>query len=215
MDKSLFYRIVLELDNCDLDDFSYEHEGKRYMFKEVGDDSWDDQGKYQYKEEQGRLVEIDENYKELKEFNYAVSRTVQRSGSYFSDYYYDHEPYTPIEIVEVVVPEVIIPEHTKEKWVNIRIPEETIEEIKREEDEKAKLELENRQREEEEKKKQAELAKKYSMNNPTIIQEVNKKLQKRKTFTIQDMRQEYFNIVESQDLEGEDWLEYHRKNTLE
>ena len=31
---------------------------------------------------------------------------------------------------------------------------------------------------------------------------------------MKDMQREYFNIVESEGLKDEDWLDYHRNNTL-
>ena len=121
MDKELFAKIVGALGDTDLDDFSYEHEGKRYCFKGVGDDSWDDQGKYQFKTEQGQLIEEDKNYKEIQSFSFGVERGVARSGSYFTDYHYQYEPYDAFQIVEVLVPEVVIPAHTEEKWASIDI----------------------------------------------------------------------------------------------
>jgi len=121
MDINLFAKIVKKLDDYHLDDFEYiDSDGKIYGFKEVGDESWDDQGKYQYKTEQGQLIEMDENYKEIQIFNFGVSRLIQRSGSYFSDYYYDYDPYEAFEIKEVLIPEKIIPAHIENEW-NIKL----------------------------------------------------------------------------------------------
>jgi len=59
MDKKLFSKIVKKLGDSDLEDFECTYSGKIYGFKDVGDDSWDDEGKYQYKIEQGQLIEMD------------------------------------------------------------------------------------------------------------------------------------------------------------
>lgn len=215
MNKDLFLKIVASMGEDDLEDFSYKHGDKIYGFYGVDEDNWEDEGKYQYKTESGILIEIDENYHEVERFDYGVSRSVQRSGSYFSDYYYDYEPYDAYEIVEELIPEIIIPAHTEEKWKELKITKEVLEEIKLEEERKLELEKLEKQRIEEEKLKEEELKKKYFMNDYTIIQKVNKKLKKSGNgFTIKDMQREYFNIVESEGLKDEDWLDYHKNNTL-
>ena len=121
MNKELFAKIVGALGETDLDDFSYEHEGKRYGFKGVGDNSWDDQGKYQFCTERGQLIEEDKNYKIVQSFNFGVERRVARSGSYFTDYHYQYEPYDAFQIVEVLVPEVVIPARIELIWEEIDI----------------------------------------------------------------------------------------------
>jgi len=210
MDIKLFSKIVKKLGESDLDDFVYEYDGKTYMFKEVGDDSWDDQGKYQYKNEEGQLIEIDEKYKEIQSFNFGVSRGVSRSGSYFTDYYYDKDPYEFFEIKEVLIPEVIIPAHTENKWNKLDVDLSKV--IDAEEEEKKRVEAERIKLEEESKSEKERLTKLYPMNNATIIQKVNKNFKKRKVekFTIQDMRKEYFDIVVAGNLESQEWIDYHR-----
>ena len=210
MDIKLFSKIVKKLGESDLDDFVYEYDGKTYMFKEVGDDSWDDQGKYQYKNEEGQLIEIDEKYKEIQSFNFGVSRGVSRSGSYFTDYYYDKDPYEFFEIKEVLIPEVIIPAHTENKWNKLDVDLSKV--IDAEEEEKKRVEAERIKLEEESKSEKERLTKLYPMNNATIIQKVNKNFKKRKVekFTIQDMRKEYFDIVVAENLESQEWIDYHR-----
>ena len=210
MDIKLFSKIVKKLGESDLDDFVYEYDGKTYMFKEVGDDSWDDQGKYQYKNEEGQLIEIDEKYKEIQSFNFGVSRGVSRSGSYFTDYYYDKDPYEFFEIKEVLIPEVIIPAHTENKWNKLDVDLSKV--IDAEEEEKKRVEAERIKLEEESKSEKERLTKLYPMNNATIIQKVNKNFKKRKVekFTIQDMRKEYFDIVVAENLESHEWIDYHR-----
>jgi len=176
MDIKLFSKIVKKLGESDLDDFVYEYDGKTYMFKEVGDDSWDDQGKYQYKNEEGQLIEIDEKYKEIQSFNFGVSRGVSRSGSYFTDYYYDKDPYEFFEIKEVLIPEVIIPAHTENKWNKLDVDLSKV--IDAEEEEKKRVEAERIKLEEESKSEKERLTKLYPMNNATIIQKVNKNFKK-------------------------------------
>lgn len=122
MDIKLFLKIVEELGDTDLEDFEYIYEDKIYGFKGIGDDEWvdDGSGKYQYKDEKGQLIEMDNEYKEIQSFNFGVSRSVSRTGSYYSEYYYDYEKYEVFEIKEVLIPEQIIPAHVENKWVKLK-----------------------------------------------------------------------------------------------
>jgi hypothetical protein len=210
MDIKLFLKIVKKLDNHDLDDFAYTINNKTYGFKRVGDDSWDDQGKYQYQYQQGQLIEIDENYQEIQSFNFGVSRTVQRSGSYFSDYYYSNYPYEFFEIKKITIPEQIIPAHTENKWDKLKIDLSSIVD-EEEEKERKRIEAEKLRLEEEAKLEKEQLAKLYPMNKHEIIQKVNKNLKKKGiTFTINNMRKEYFDIVVAEGLENQEWIDYHK-----
>jgi len=211
MDINLFSKIVKKLGNQDFEEFEYTYNNKIYGFKEIEDEEWDDQGKYQYRIEQGKLIEMDENYKEIKSFNYGVSRSVQRSGSYFTDYNYEYEPYEFFELKEVLIPEIIIPAHIETKWDRLSIDlDSVVDEI---EEERIRMELEKKRLEEEEKAEKERLTKLYPMNNTDIIKMVNKSLKKKKIekLTLQEMRKEYFDIVVKKKLENQDWINYHRK----
>ena len=210
MDINLFAKIVKKLGKDDLEDFEYTYNNKIYGFKDVGDDSWDDQGKYQYKTEQGQLIQINENYQEIQEFNFGVSRSVQRNGSYFTDYNYDYKPYEMFEIKEVLAPEVIIPAHMESKWDKLNIDLDKV--VDEEEEERKRIEAERIKLEEEEKAEKERLTKLYPMNRPEIIKMVNKNLKKKgiTKFGLQEMRKEYFDIVVKKKLENQDWIDYHR-----
>ena len=210
MDVNLFSLIVKKLGDSDLDDFSYTKDGKTYGFKGVGDDSWDDQGKYQYKYEEGQLMEMDEKYVEIQLFPFGVTRSVQRSGSYFSDYYYDKDEYEMFEITSVEIPEVIIPAHMEDKWNKLKIDLNNI--IDEVEENKKRIEAERVKLEEDIKAEKDRLTKLYPMNNNDIIKLVNKSLRKKglEKFTLQDMRKEYFDIVVKKKLESQEWIDYHR-----
>ena len=210
MDVNLFSLIVKKLGDSDLDDFSYTKDGKIYGFKEVGDDSWDDQGKYQYKYEEGQLMEMDDKYVEVQLFPFGVTRSVSRSGSYFSDYYYGKDEYEMFEITSIEIPEVIIPAHMEDKWNKLKIDLNNI--IDEEEENKKRIEAERIKLEEDAKAEKDRLTKLYPMNNNDIIKLVNKSLKKKglEKFTLQDMRKEYFDIVVKKKLENQDWIDYHR-----
>jgi len=211
MDINLFSKIVKKLDNQDFEDFEYTYNNKIYGFKDITEDSWEDDGKYQYKTEQGQLIEMDDRYREIQSFNFGVSRSVQRSGSYFTDYHYEYEPYEFFELKEVLIPEVIIPAHMETKWDKLNIDlDNVVDEI---EEERIRLEIEKERLEGEEKVEKERLTKLYPMNNQDIIKMVNKSLKKKKIekFTLQEMRKEYFDIVVKKKLENQDWIDYHRK----
>lgn len=210
MDITLFSKIVKQLGNHDLDDFECTINNKIYGFKNVGDNDWDDQGKYQYQYQQGQLIEMDENYKEIQSFNFGVSRTVQRSGSYFSNYYYNNYPYEFFEIKEVLIPEQIIPAHTENKWEELKIDLNNV--IDEEEEERKRIEAEKLKLEEEAKLEKERLSKLYPMNKYDIIQRVNKNLKKRNiAITLNNMRKEYYDIVVAEGLENQEWIDYHKK----
>ena len=211
MDINLFAKIVKKLGEDCLEDFEYTYNSKIYGFKDVGDDNWDDQGKYQYKTEQGQLIEMDENYQEIQSFNFGISRSVQRNGSYFTDYNYDYEPYEMFEIKEVLVPEVIIPAHMESKWDKLDINLDKV--VDEQEEERKRLEEEKIRLEEEEKAEKERLIKLYPMNRTEIIKIVNKNLKKKKIekFSLQDMRKEYFDIVIKKKLENQEWINYYKE----
>jgi len=197
MNINLFAKIVKKLEKEDLENFTYTYNNKIYGFKNIGDDNWDDQGKYQYKTEQGQLIEMDENYQEIQSFNFGISRSVQRNGSYFTDYNYDYDPYEMFEIKEVLVPEVIIPAHMESKWDKLNIDLDKVVDEQDEQEEEAEKER---------------LVKLYPMNRPEIIKMVNKNLKKKgiTKFSLQDMRKEYYDIVIKKKLENQDWIDYHK-----
>lgn len=209
MDINLFAKIAKKLGETDLDDFSYECNGKIYGFRGVGDDSWDDEGKYQYKIEQGQLIEMDDKYREIQVFNFGVSRSIQRSGSYFSEYYYVKDPYEVFEIKEILIPEKIIPAHTENKWNRLQINFDDV--IDEEEEERLRLETEKIKLEEEAKAGKERLAQLYTMKNQEIIKKVNKNLKKNGVaITLNNMRKEYFDIVVKEKLESQDWIDYYK-----
>jgi len=208
MNIKLFSKIVKKLGNTSLEDFECTYDGKIYGFKDIGDDKWDDEGKYQYKTEQGQLIEMNDKYKEIQAFG--VSRSIQRSGSYFTEYNYDYEPYEFYQIKQVLIPEKIILAHTESKWNELKIDLKNV--VDEEEEERKRLEAEKIKLEEEAKAEKERLAKLYSMNNRDIIQKVYKNFKKRKVekFSIIDMRKEYFDIVVKENLESQEWIDYHR-----
>jgi len=209
MDINLFSLIVKKLGDSDLEDFSYTHNGKIYGFKDIGSGDWDDQGKYQYKYDEGQLMEMDKKYSEIQLFSYGVTRSVQRSGSYFSSYNYDNDPYEMFEIISVEIPEVIIPAHMEDKWNKLDIDLDNI--IDQEEENRKQAESEKLRLEEEAKAEKDRLAKLYPMNNLEIIKLVNNNLKKKKIlkFGLQEMRKEYFDIVVKKKLESKEWIDFH------
>lgn len=209
MDIELFSKIVKKLGDSSLDDFSCKYNGKIYGFKEVGEDKWNDEGKYQYKEEEeGQLIEMDENYKEIQEFNFGVSRSISRCGSYFTDYNYTYEPYDMFEIKDELIPEVIIPAHVDKKWSKLDIDLEKV--IDEKEEKLKQIESERIRLEEEKNAEEEKLRKLYPMNKRDIIKIAADNLKKKGgTFTIKDMRKEYYDIVVKKKLESQEWIDYH------
>ena len=94
-----------------LEDVGCEFNGERYGTEALLESDWDDQGKYQYQEEYGLLCKLDESCNVVEKYDICIVNDVTRSGSYFSEYYYENE-FRAEQIVKKVIPEVVIPEHT-------------------------------------------------------------------------------------------------------
>ncbi|HAU84123.1 MAG TPA: hypothetical protein DCW90_00905 [Lachnospiraceae bacterium] len=77
----------------------------------IDEGDWIDEGKYQYKDVTGVLSEIAEDGSVTK-YDIAVTQYITRSGSYFSEYYYEYEPLDVRQLVQKVIPQQIIPERT-------------------------------------------------------------------------------------------------------
>lgn len=58
------------------------------------------------------MCEFDENWNVVKMFDVAVTSEITRSGSYFSDYYYEYENLKANKIIKKVIPQQIIPKRT-------------------------------------------------------------------------------------------------------
>jgi hypothetical protein len=113
MNKELFLKIVDDLGEGDLGDFTFEVDSKIYRFIE-SDSGWVDGGKYQENDFYGVLIEVDEDRKELERFNLGVSRWASRCGSHNNHWEIRYGKYVAQRLVEV-----IIPEHKDIKWVGI------------------------------------------------------------------------------------------------
>lgn len=106
-------KIVEEFDNeHSLEDIGEEVNGVNYGISVLDEGNWDDGGKYQYKTDIGVLCEYDKDWNIVKMYDIAVTSQATRSGSYFSDYYYEYEPLTVNKIIKKVIPKQIIPERT-------------------------------------------------------------------------------------------------------
>ena len=112
MDLEEAKKIVSHFNNeDDFEELGATIDGIEYELKIVDETDWDDQGKYQYKDVTGILCEILEDGSVTK-YDIAVTQYITRSGSYFSDYYYQYDPLQVDQLVQKVIPQQIIPERT-------------------------------------------------------------------------------------------------------
>lgn len=106
-------KIVAEFDNEHfLEDIGEEVNGVHYGVKVLEEGDWNDEGKYQYRTDIGVLCEYDNDWNMTKMFDIAVTSQMTRSGSYFSDYYYEYEDLEVNKIIKKVIPKQVIPERT-------------------------------------------------------------------------------------------------------
>ena len=104
-------RIISHLDYRHLlEDVGGEVNGKRYGFHIVEEGDWGDEGKYQFRNDIGILCEYDEDWNTVKMFNIAATSDMTRSGSYFSEYYYEYDKLTVNKVIKKIIPKQIIPE---------------------------------------------------------------------------------------------------------
>lgn len=112
MDLEKAKEIVSHFDNEDwYEELGATIDGVKYQLDIVDDGNWNDQGKYQYKDVTGVLYKISEDDSVTK-YDIAVTQYMTRSGSYFSEYYYEYEPLQVNQLVQKVIPQQIIPERT-------------------------------------------------------------------------------------------------------
>lgn len=110
MDLEEAKKIVSHFDNEDwYEELGATVNGVEYGLDIVDESDWDDQGKYQYKDVTGILCRISEDGS-ITKYDIAVTQYITRSGSYFSEYYYEYEPLQVDQLVQKVIPQQIIPE---------------------------------------------------------------------------------------------------------
>ncbi len=109
MDLEEAKKIVSHFDNEDwYEELGAIIDGVEYGLDIVDEGDWDDQGKYQYKDVTGVLCKTSEDGSVTK-YDIAVTQYITRSGSYFSEYYYEYEPLQVDQLVLRVIPRQIIP----------------------------------------------------------------------------------------------------------
>lgn len=108
------------------DGLDFEFNGEHYSVIEVGEDPTEDQGKYQYSGIYYQLVKYDPNIASwpcekniLVKYDVQVYLSYSRTGSYYSEWYYQYEE-PKLQLITIVdVPEVVIPAHQEVKTETI------------------------------------------------------------------------------------------------
>ena len=109
-----------------LECLEFDFENERFALIEVDQSDWDDEGKYQYREETYQLVSYDTNKSSypndnsvINKYNIVVSICVQRCGSYFTEYYYSYSDCKISKTVIKHIPVKVIPAHDEVTFVEI------------------------------------------------------------------------------------------------
>ena len=112
MDLEEAKEIVSHFDNEDwYEELGATIDGVEYGLDIVDVGDWIDGGKYQYKDVTGILCRTSED-DSVTEYDIAVTQYITRSGSYFSDYYYEYDQLQVNQLVQKIIPQQIIPERT-------------------------------------------------------------------------------------------------------
>ena len=114
----IFQEIINGINQEDsLEDQSVIVNDVKYYLIEVENTGWEDDGKYDFQDATYQVTSVDENYKPIKKYNAFISQSVSRTGSYYSDYYYDYLEIESYRMEVEHVPEKIIPAHDVNKLV--------------------------------------------------------------------------------------------------
>lgn len=105
-----------DYDNRDAEETKIIIDNTIYAFKVIEDTGWEDDDKYDYRTMIFQLVERDNKWKILNEFDVYFEQCSSRTGSYYTDWYYGYNEITRLKRVEKIIPEQIIPEHTVIEW---------------------------------------------------------------------------------------------------
>lgn len=100
MDLEEAKEIVSHFDNEDwYEELGATIDGVEYGLDIVDVGDWIDGGKYQYKDVTGILCRTSED-DSVTEYDIAVTQYITRSGSYFSDYYYEYDQLQVNQLVQ-------------------------------------------------------------------------------------------------------------------
>ena len=109
-----------------LEDFTMLIDNINFAFICTEESNWDDQDKYQYMSIDYQLVSYDNskhswltNDNIIDYYDFIFTQHISRSGSHFSDYYYEYDKPEPYKLKEFLIPEVIIPEHIEIRCVGL------------------------------------------------------------------------------------------------
>lgn len=109
-----------------LEDFTVLIDNINFAFICIQESGWDDQGKYQYSSIDYQLVSYNHSKRSyptddniLEYYDFIFTQHISKSGSYFSDFYFEYDKPEPYKLKEVIVPEVIIPEHIEIRCVGL------------------------------------------------------------------------------------------------
>jgi hypothetical protein len=101
-----------------LEKFEFHLENIGFAFINRYESSWEDQGKYQYQESIGQLVAWDLNKAKypcdksiVERYNLFGTVNCSRSGSYFSEYYYNYDEIHLFKYEIKHVEEIVVPAH--------------------------------------------------------------------------------------------------------
>jgi len=101
-----------------LEEFVLEFNKKKYSTIVSEESNWNDEGKYQFKNITYQFVSFDDKEKPyvcgnniIDKYNLFLDVPTSKTGSYYTEYYYQFDFPTVLEAKITTVPEVIIPEH--------------------------------------------------------------------------------------------------------
>lgn len=110
-----------------IEELTFIYNNTTFALTEIEDEEWTSEGKYEYSSKSYQIVSFDNSHIKypcekniINHYNLFLNQSISRTGSYYSDWYYQYEEPT-ISVLHINhVNEVIIPEHDEITSVEIK-----------------------------------------------------------------------------------------------
>lgn len=120
MKEELLNQEINSWERDSVENWKGNFKGMNLSLELIEESGWDDEGKYQYNEKTYLLGVWDltgDAFMEL--FNLVITQQITRSGSYFTDYYYQYNCPVFKKYETTIIPRKIIEEHAEVILTNI------------------------------------------------------------------------------------------------
>lgn len=129
IDLDLLQKLKDEIEPCStsIEESEFVYKGIKYALVCIGGGDWStDDGKYENSYNEYQLVSYDNkkpfyprDHNIVDKFNVVIRQDMYRTGSYYSEYYYEYEAPMIDKIIIDNIPEITIPSHEEVRYKKI------------------------------------------------------------------------------------------------